>query len=964
MKKRFLLACMVLSSMFSAMAITIVPVTSTAGNEVWYSIKCNPRDPAAPLATWLSVLPNDSLIYSVYSGGDEQLWKVVENGTGVALVNKKYGYLNSDARSLNGKPRQRLSTQATMPTTPLRFVPSTGYPTLTWPGWDTKTPGVFIVNNTASLTVSATNTFTVNSFEEAFNLAIYAPASGQYLLVVTNPSWAGNLNSVVLFRSQAEIAAELKLALALALTTANTTYNNSTVGANPGQFTEDDMIGLKTIIDASQDVYNNSASAPTEFTTSTAELYSMLTLFNSKMALPTLSSDASEQWYYIKRVTIPTTTTPYMTSTGISAVINCQALTTTDDQLWKMVQNDTNDGWVFQNKGTGEYINSDILTGAAGAGTDLLTSGTKPIKGLKFKTSTVVDNGVSCFFVENSVGTTVNFRLRHATNVQNNTANNDLNCNWLFIPSEEINRDIFRVAKVTARSLYTTSLANQGDQFGQFSSATLATFVAIISAQEAKDMTTMTQDELTASTTELIDATTAFKCNRDVATLSSLTKIKWFRFVNAMQPPTGYAAGKAMSSNGRILDQKFTYETKDVNSDAQLFRFELNTDKTAATTIVNKANSLYVGFNGTMVATPTIDVEFQITGLDNATFWIKPTTASPLHAAASGVEILNWNSSIGSASAWKIEFVKEEDVTDFTAPYLSARTTARAKYEAVLLVSGIEIGQYSSASVLTFNTVLTTEEAKDAATLTPAQQLQGIMDLEAAIAALVINNDIKLLVSTTPNTVKWFRLINGAATSVTYASGKAMSSNGRLVAEPFTFEDKDVTSLNQLFKFELNGDQTKVSNMVNNANSLYMAADGLIATTSTAGNEFEITQLAGGRSFWIHPTVMDVTDPANPYRLDPLHAAAAGTMILNWNSGVGSASAWIFEFVKEETTAVKNVQAFTYKVNTLNNIITVDGVENFEVYSAIGQKQNINKALISGVYFVKVNNAVKKVVID
>ena len=217
---------------------------------------------------------------------------------------------------------------------------------------------------------------------------------------------------------------------------------------------------------------------------------------------------------------------------------------------------------------------------------------------------------------------------------------------------------------------------------------------------------------------------------------------------------------------------------------------------------------------------------------------------------------------------------------------------------------------------------------------------------------LAINTDVILLVSANAGMNKWFRLINDMA-GTGYASGKAMSSNGRLKGEPYTYEDKDIYSDAQLFRFELTPDQTQVANMINKASEMYVSAGGLLDSVSTAGNNFEIKQLGKTRSFWIDPTLEDT---------DPLHAAAAGTHIVNWLADAGSASAWIFEFARE-TTDVKNLLPFTNKIRTANGIITIDGVENFEVYSITGQKQNHKQRLVTGVYIVKVNNSVQKVVL-
>ena len=455
----------------------------------------------------------------------------------------------------------------------------------------------------------------------------------------------------------------------------------------------------------------------------------------------------------------------------------------------------------------------------------------------------------------------------------------------------------------------------------------------------------MTQDELKASNQALKDAIDAYTCNNTVSTLSSVTQKKWFRLVNVAR------VGKALSSIGRNVDQKFTFVIKDVNSDAQLFSFELNGDGTKAISIVNKANGLFMGTDGMMLAEAPA-TEFGINGLDASSFEIRPTGKSPLHGEDGSYNIVNWESGAGSASAWRFEYVSSEDITEFKPAYVAKRIQMRTKLDAVKLATGTQIGQYTTATVASFEALVVAEEAKNADVLTQNQMRDAILAMNAASTTLVVNTDVKLLVSTTTGAYKWFRLINNMS-GTGYASGKAMSSNGRLDGEPFTYEDKDINSDAQLFRFELTADQTQVANIINKSSVMYVSAEGKLAAASTADNNFAITQLAGGNSFWIDPTLAD---------MDPLHAAADGINILNWLDYAGSASAWVFEFAGE-TTGVKNVFPTENKIRTANNMITIDGIDNFDVYSATGQKQNHKARLATGVYIVRFNNYVQKVVL-
>lgn len=125
-----------------------------------------------------------------------------------------------------------------------------------------------------------------------------------------------------------------------------------------------------------------------------------------------------------------------------------------------------------------------------------------------------------------------------------------------------------------------------------------------------------------------------------------------------------------------------------------------------------------------------------------------------------------------------------------------------------------------------------------------------------------------------------------------------------------------------------------------------------------------ITQLANGTSFWIYPTYIDnITDPATPVRVNPLHAAQSGSVILNWYAGVGSASAWSFELAFEEPSALSTIKTNDYVVRVNNGIISVNGIENFDVYSTVGQKLNKYATLSAGIYLVKIGNTKIKVLV-
>ena len=84
----------------------------------------------------------------------------------------------------------------------------------------------------------------------------------------------------------------------------------------------------------------------------------------------------------------------------------------------------------------------------------------------------------------------------------------------------------------------------------------------------------------------------------------------------------------------------------------------------------------------------------------------------------------------------------------------------RTKLDAVKLATGTQIGQYTTATVASFEALVVAEEAKNADALTQDEMKNAILAMNAASTTLVVNTDVKLLVSTTTGAYKWFRLIN------------------------------------------------------------------------------------------------------------------------------------------------------------------------------------------------------------
>ncbi len=990
MKKNFLLLLIAVFSVLGTRATTIVPSVSTEGNDVWYMIKCNPRNPDNLNETWITVTSDNKLMYAEYTGADEQFWKVVANGDGVAIVNKKTGqYIDSDSRRITTSVR--ITTVAAMPSTTLQLVPSTNYPNHKWPGWDGAIPGVFILDKNGSTVVDANNAISVPDNTNAFALSIYAPASGD-LFVANQPAWIGNVNQVVLFRTAEEVVAEFKKDLMGAITQATNAYNKSSEGVNPGQFEAGNRDALWGVIELAQETYDNPTSTIADYKAAKAELNQIYVMFKSTVNLPEISTSTNEAWYYIQG-TRPANT--YLTApvVGSGTPVKGLAIIPDDTQLWKLVSN--GDGFAFQNKATSEYIQTDFPSG-----TNLTTQADMPVKALRFITSDEISNNTYRFWIENTETFTEALRL-HAGNggLMNWTGDKNDNSSWLFLSYADALKINFKTVRDAART--ELNAAVKGSIIGQYNEEVYNAYKAVIETAEAFVVEDMTEQECLDAVEMLKTAKETFVCNTDIATLQSPTPAAtdyWFRLVSAST--ADYAKGKAMSSNGREVDQKFTFENVVEESDAQLFRFELNEYGASVKAIVNKAGERFVGADGMILTEPTAGVEFAVEALDGFSFKIVPTGYAPLHAQQSGSHIVNWNSGAGSASAWRIVFVKEEsNIVHLAAPRtITVASSDPTKGTAVItgtsdVIVTTDVKKVSVTATANKGIFFTgwTNAAGDTVSKANPYIYTGESNIE--LTANFVDGYYKAMtrfyVAASPTVQQEERYLESAYAIVgesTQTIFENVTVNPNPIAESVTpgqvIGDAllDYTST----KIEIPAGTTSFDFKAVGRNTDATVED-LQWTQQIAfvdwNQDFDFVD-AGEISEKNSAEAYDTTlvDPKGYTRTIQLPAQLAegyyrmrviyhepvsggdnwGVSI--WSTGkVRNGVAYDFEIKYGAPNAVENTYAPQLKVRVVNSLIVVDGVESFELYNITGQKLQINRPVSTGVYIVKSGDKVQKV---
>lgn len=392
-----------------------------------------------------------------------------------------------------------------------------------------------------TLTGADGNQYRIKSNGKILHLA----ASGTDLV-----SWDAGYNSASAFKftpvSDATALQAITNSLATVVTDAQAIYTASVVGTNPGQVTTANKTTFQNAIDAATIVKNNASATVSEKSAAIATMIAAQSAFLTS-SLPKVSTTGNDTWYYIKAQR-GNASPFYFTAKVAKTTVTCDALTSTDYQLWKVVANGA--GYALQNKGDNSYLNYDA--------SPFGTKAAMPTKNFNFYPSTYL---ATAFHIYGS-GYTVHAG-GGAGGLQSYGVLSD-NCSYLFveyIPAQAL------IASITdAQATYTAAPA--GANPGQYLAANKVTFqnaidAAIVVRDKVSPVSTPTESMAAiaalgiAKATFLASTTAPFK----YSTTGSTT---WYKIKNAAVPPRtqpyltdgGIAAGvlgSVDSSNESLL---------------------------------------------------------------------------------------------------------------------------------------------------------------------------------------------------------------------------------------------------------------------------------------------------------------------------------------------------------------------------------------------------------------------------
>lgn len=920
MKKmyKFLLALALIFGAFSQVnAAAEMPTLSTEGNTTWYHVifqrynaNLAMQDNGAD-----AILTTETLVLNQ----DNQLWKI-EAG---AVVNQ---YV------LTSKAGRKVY-------------------------WDAATSR-FKAGTTATeikLVASASTTYT-NSWElqrDGTTTAAMNPAGGSDVGKQIGEYNMGDGGNPVKFVS-------VKTALQNKITEANNKLTNTAEGADPGKFTATSRTTLQNAINAAQAVYNNSASTDAEFVSNLNTLNTAITTYNNEVIAPLLSTEGNVKWYFIQG-TRPANT--YLTTRGAGLKVGSLAVIPNDTQLWKLVA--IGSGFGLVNKSTGEYINTNVASG-----TEFVTQVDASTNAMRAIPSSEYTNKTIRFWIENLSGQTPAVRFHaggsgNSSNVMNYTGNANDNCTWLFMDYNVALKVFLQTAITDAQTALT--YYPEGTDFGQNSATDRTTLNnAISAAQSVYNDGSATETAIKDATTAMNAATAVYKtAAKNVQKLLSTNtaNYRWYRLKNRNYTTNDIITTNGVAENGGIITQN-----SGTANDNELWRFEPNTGGTGVK-IINKATGLAIKENGTStqatLVAKALASELAFTFVDG--YW-GITTIDPgngykyLHRDGSS-KLVGWELS-AAASQWALLFVEE-----------TAKPVART-----ITVSSADTNK-GTAAILgsTESTVSTAENVTVKPIPVPgfifSKWTNAVTDADVStepVFTYTVTTDIQLKANFVTLGTVGRPLTTDDITPVYYYIQSA--SDGSHVFSSYSGDFRNNVMIapavaGKIIHNKLSAATTtdhalwqivNVSGVVmlkNKATGWFMTGSHSVGTT---GSAYTATVLEAAPTQYVMKTA-DATSYTNAWKnnlCDRLSLVTTANSMLAWYFIVEPGSMSNYSFTTGNVNTPANAQ---HIIRTTNKVITVEGVENFDIYSISGQKLNKMQALESGIYVVRIQNQSFKV---
>ena len=361
-------------------------------------------------------------------------------------------------------------------------------------------------------------------------------------------------------------------------------------------------------------------------------------------------------------------------------------------------------------------------------------------------------------------------------------------------------------------------------------------------------------------------------------------------------------------------------------------------------------NISLIGYNATLAVN-----EVKFVGVQVNTIW---------HMAGH-YAVVSWDGGSNSPSAWYVE----QYTGDVSALYQVQYNALSAQYAAIVDVNGnpiapysigTEPGQYDSNK---FNAMKTAYSNMTTAGVSSPNIVSLLTALTNAIADFNASKVQPVAYGgTVSEGVKYtLQLVqSGAANDGYYLTNpRTDANNGTDSNRPYATFSQDIDETTTSWYFVPSTTAGKYVITSNRRTNEYIDEEGRVRDASGyADNTWTTKTLLQNTLVYQDGTSLLIVKIDNNSNFFNVASTAGATLARN-------ASTWsTFRVSPYSSTGVnKNNDASALSVRISNRVISVDGIDNFEVYSISGQQMNHKAALQNGVYIVKAGEAVQKVLV-
>lgn len=367
----------------------------------------------------------------------------------------------------------------------------------------------------------------------------------------------------------------------------------------------------------------------------------------------------------------------------------------------------------------------------------------------------------------------------------------------------------------------------------------------------------------------------------------------------------------------------------------------------------NKATGYYMTGSHTCTATGSANLKFFWTNLKGTKQYLIRTNDAASYTCTWKNNLCDRMSNLGmvpnSLLAWY--FIPADQAQLQTI----LKKTLQSKLAEVLYLlseskEGTDFGQYSAESRTDLETELQNAQAVyDYEKSTNEELNMAIEYTDMALDAYKsrINTKLESLLSTNPDNYRWYWIRNFGYNS-SWCFNKVISAGTRSQGEKYTYEEKtDPPADNQLFRFELTDDKSKVLRIIDRLGN-HLSPTGVIASASTENNTFSFNPQTDGIAFWIQPSTVT----------SPLRANETGS-IDNWLYLAGGASSWVFDFAMDVPKIPRFANPRTITVQSANQTMGkayITGTTDTSITTNL-EKVSVTAEENRGYFFTKWTNA-------